>query len=155
MIVALDRVAQARGHPASIVCDNGPEFRSEALDQWAHQHCVTLAFTQPGRPVQNALVESFNGWFRDEWLHEHWLLDLHDAKAVIEAWRLDYNTVRQLGGRTPEEYTEYLQDQLEAVHSWTRLTAVPDQQLGPRQDQASLTEAAIIGGRVLVRHARP
>ena len=95
VIVALDRVSRGRGYPESIVCDNGPEFRSEALDQWAHRHGVTLAFIQPGRPVQNAFVESFNGRFRDECLNEHWFLDLHDAKETIEAWRIDYNTVRR------------------------------------------------------------
>jgi putative transposase len=96
------------------------EFRSEALDQWADHHGITLAFIEPGRPVQNAFIESFNGRFRDECLNEQWFLDLADAKATIEAWRLDYNTVRphgQLGGRTPDEYVAYLQDQLHAVHS--------------------------------------
>ena len=120
VIRALDRVARIRGYPESIVCDNGPEFRSEALDQWAHQHGVTLAFIEPGRPVQNAFVESFNGRFRDECLNEHWFLDLRDAQTTIEAWRVDYNTVRphgQLGGRTPVEHMYYLQDQLQAVHS--------------------------------------
>ena len=120
VIAALDRVARTRGYPPTIVCDNGPEFRSEAMDQWADRHGITLAFIEPGRPVQNAFVESFNGRFRDECLNEHWFLDLADAKATIEAWRIDYNTVRphgQLGGRTPAEYAEYLQDQLHAVHS--------------------------------------
>jgi putative transposase len=70
--------------------------------------------------MQNAFIESFNGRFRDECLNEHGFLDLADAKATIEAWRLDYNAVRphgQLGGRTPEEHVEYLQQQLQAVHS--------------------------------------
>lgn len=115
VIAALDRVARSRGYPPTIVCDNGLEFRSEAMHQWAAQHGITLAFIEPGRPVQNAFIESFNGRFRDECLNEHWFLDLADAKATIEAWRLDCNSVRphgQLGGRTPDEYAEYLQDQL-------------------------------------------
>jgi putative transposase len=90
------------------------------MDQWADQHAITLAFIEPGRPVQNAFTESFNGRFRDECLNEHWFLDLPDAEAAIEAWRLDYNAVRshgQLGGRTPDEFVVDLQDQLEAVHS--------------------------------------
>jgi putative transposase len=120
VIAALDRIALSRGYPRAIVCDNGPEFRSEAMDQWADQHGITLAFIEPGKPVQNAFIESFNGRFRDECLNEHWFLDLADAKATIEAWRHDYNAVRphgQLGGRTPEEYVEYLRDSLQAVHS--------------------------------------
>lgn len=120
VIAALDRVARSRGYAPTIVCDNGPEFRSEAMDQWADHHGITLAFIEPGRPVQNAFIESFNGRFRDECLNEHWFLDLADARAIIEAWRLDYNTVRphgQLGGRTPDEYVAYLQEQPPAVHS--------------------------------------
>lgn len=120
VIAALDRIARERGYPRAIVCDNGLEFRREAMDQWADQHGITLAFIEPGKPVQNAFIESFNGRFRDECLNEHWFLDLADAKATIEAWRLDYNAVRphgQLGGRTPEEYVEYLRAELQAVHS--------------------------------------
>lgn len=119
VIAALDRIAQGRGYPRAIVCDNGPEFRSEAMDQWADRHGVRLAFIEPGRPVQNAYIESFNGRFRDECLNEHWFLDLADAKDIIEAWRIDYNTLRphgQLGGRTPKEYVKHLQDQLQEVH---------------------------------------
>jgi putative transposase len=125
VIAALDRVARLRGYPPTIVCDNGPEFRSEAMDQWADQHGITLAFIEPGRPVQNTFIESFNGRFRDECLNEHWFLALTDAKAIIEAWRLDYNSVRphgKLEGRTPDEHVEYLQDQLQAVHSDQSLT---------------------------------
>lgn len=120
VIAALDLIARGRGYPRAIVCDNGPEFRSEAMEQWTDQHGITLAYIAPGKPVQNAFIESFNGRFRDECLNEHWFLDLSDAKAPIDAWRLDYNSVRphgQLGGRTPDEYIEYLQDQLHAVHS--------------------------------------
>lgn len=120
VIAALDRVARERGYPRAIVCDNGPEFRSEALDQWADQHGLTLAFIEPGKPVQNAFIESFNGRFRDECLNEHWFLDLADAQHIIEAWRIDYNTVRphgELEDRTPEEYVKYLQDCQQPVHS--------------------------------------
>src|ERR1051326_3192570 len=65
------RVAAQRGYPRAIVCDNGPEFRGEARDQWAHQHAVQLAFIEPGKPVQNAYIESFNGKLRDECLNEN------------------------------------------------------------------------------------
>ena len=103
----LDQVAQVRGYPERIVCDNGPEFRSEALDQWAHQHGVTLQFIEPGKPVQNCFIESFNGRLRDECLNESWFVGLQDAQRTIEAFRLDYNDVRPhsgLTGCTPSEF---------------------------------------------------
>lgn len=103
----LDRVVAERGHPKRILTDNGPEFTSRALDRWAYEHCVELQFIQPGKPVQNAFVESFNGTMRNECLNEHWFLDLQDAKELIETWRIDYNTERphsSLGGKTPGEF---------------------------------------------------
>lgn len=120
VIAGLDRVARSRSYAPSIVCDSGREFRSEAMDQWADLHGITPTFIEAGRPVQNAFIETFNGRFRDEYMNEHWLLVLADAKATIEAWRLDYNAVRphgQLGGRTPDQYVVYLQNQPKAVHS--------------------------------------
>lgn len=111
VIRVLDRVAAVRGYPSTIVCDNGPEFRGEALDQWAHQHRVQLAFIQPGKPVQNAYIESFNGKFRDECLNEHWFVSLTDAQHTIEAWRVDYETTRPHSGladRTPAEFAREL-----------------------------------------------
>ena len=77
------------------------------LDAWAYQHRVELHFIRPGKPVDNAFVESFNGKFRDECLNQHWFLDLDDARTKIEAWRIDCNEVRphsSLGDRTPTEY---------------------------------------------------
>lgn len=103
----LEHLAQTRGLPAGIVCDNGPEFTGQALDQWAHHHGVTLLFIEPGRPVQNAYAESFNGRLRDECLNESWFVSLAEAQATIEAWRLDYNAVRPHSGladRTPNEF---------------------------------------------------
>jgi len=103
----LDRVAESRPLPKVIVVDNGPEFTSRALDAWAHAHGVQLHFIRPGKPVDNAFVESFNGKFRDECLNEHWFQDLEDARTKIGAWRCDYNEVRPhsaLGNRTPIEY---------------------------------------------------
>ena len=97
--------------PRAIVCDNGPEFRGEALDQWAHQHRVQLAFIDPGKPVQNAYIESFNGKFRDECLNENWFVSLLDAQQTIEAWRVDYETARPhsgLANRTPAEFAKEL-----------------------------------------------
>ena len=100
-----------RGYPTTIVCDNGPEFRGEALDQWAHQHGIHLAFVEPGKPVQNAYIESFNGKFRDECLNENWFVSLVDAQQTIEAWRIDYNATRPHSGladRTPAEFAREL-----------------------------------------------
>ena len=103
----LDRLHAALGLPQTIVVDNGPEFTGRTLDAWAYAHSVTLRFIRPGKPIENAYVESFNGKFRDECLNEHWFVSLVDAKAAIEAWRVDYNTVRphsSLGGRTPDQF---------------------------------------------------
>lgn len=87
--------------------DNGPELTSRALDQWAYQHGVRLRFIDPGKPVQNAFVESFNSRLRDECLNEHWFLSLADARHIVEAWRTDYNQTRphsSLGNLSPEEF---------------------------------------------------
>lgn len=103
----LDRVVAQRGHPQRIVTDNGPEFTGKALDHWAYEHKVQLDFIEPGKPVQNAFVESFNGTLRNECLNEHWFLDLPEARQMIENWRIDYNQNRphsSLEGKTPEEF---------------------------------------------------
>ena len=102
----LDMVALERGYPEAIVMDNGPEFTSRAMDQWAYKRGVELHFIEPGKPNQNAFAESFNGRFRDECLNEHWFTDLTDAEEKIEAWRIDYNINRgrQVAGwKTPAE----------------------------------------------------
>jgi putative transposase len=107
VVRVLDDVAATRGYPTVIVCDNGPEFAGEALDQWAHTRAVALQFIQPGKPIQNAFAESFNGRLRDECLNESWFVSLADAQQTIEAWRLDYNVARPhsgLANRTPEEF---------------------------------------------------
>jgi len=104
---ALDRVAGHRGLPRSIRVDNGPEFTGRALDEWAHLRGVKLEFIRPGKPVENAFIESFNGRLREECLNQHWFLDLEDARRTIEAWRISYNTNRPhsgLGGQTPVEF---------------------------------------------------
>ena len=105
----LDRLHATVGLPQTIVVDNGPEFAGRTLDAWAYAHGVALRFIRPGKPIENAYVESFNGKFRDECLNEHWFVNLVDAKTAIEAWRLDYNTVRphsSLGGRTPDQFAK-------------------------------------------------
>jgi len=103
----LDRLFPTRPLPATLILDNGSEFAGTALDAWAAQHGVALHFIQPGKPVQNAFIESFNGKFRDECLNEHWFLNLQEAQLVIEAWRRGYNEERthsSIGDVTPMEF---------------------------------------------------
>jgi len=90
----LDRIARERGLPEAIVLDNGPEFRGRALAAWSEQRGVRLEFIQPGKPVQNAFAESFNGRLRDECLNANWFTNLSDARRKIESWRQDYNQQR-------------------------------------------------------------
>lgn len=100
--------------PKEVTVDNGPEFISTMLDQWATQHGVTLHFIDRGKPVQNAFIESFNGRLRDECLNQHWFLNLTDARSIILAWKEDYNRERphsSLGYRTPQEFHEWLLSQ--------------------------------------------
>jgi len=110
----LDRLIAERGQaPAEIVLDNGPELTSRALDQWAYECGVRLRFIEPGKPIQNAFIESFNGRLRDECLNEHWFLTLADARRLIEDWRMDYNRSRphsSLGNLTPLEFRRLLED---------------------------------------------
>jgi len=105
----LDRIKITRGLPKAIVCDNGSEYVSKAMDQWAYRNQVELKFIQPGKPMQNGFIESFNGRFRDECLNQHWFETLEQAKEIIEDWRIEYNTDRPnsaLRNRTPEEFAK-------------------------------------------------
>jgi putative transposase len=90
----LDQIAVERGLPEAIVVDNGPEFRGRALAAWSEERGVRLEFIQPGKPVQNAYIESFNGRLRDECLNANWFTSLSDARRKIETWRKDYNEQR-------------------------------------------------------------
>lgn len=104
---ALEGLAAGHGAPVEIVLDNGPELAGKTLDQWAAERGVRLRFIDPGNPVQNAFVESFNGRFRDECLDQHWFESLADARATVEGWRQDYNRTRPhsaLGYRAPEAF---------------------------------------------------
>ena len=103
----LDYLAWFRGLPKEIVVDNGPEFTGLSMDQWAHRNGVSLHFIDPGKPNQNAFIESFNRSFRDECLNENWFVNLNDAKRKIEDWRQEYNGFRphsSLGDQTSEEF---------------------------------------------------
>lgn len=109
VVSALERVVKPRGYPRMITVDTGSEFASKALDAWAYAHGVKLDFIRPGKPVENAVIESFNGRFRDECLNAQVFISLHDARQKIEAWRMDYNEHRPhsaLGDLTPREFVE-------------------------------------------------
>ncbi len=107
----LDRLALQRGLPQAIRTDNGKEFCGRAMLTWAHVRSVKLFLIQPGKPNQNAYIESFNGRLRDECLNEHWFVSLGHARVEIEAWRREYNEERpkrSLGGLTPSAYAKQL-----------------------------------------------
>lgn len=107
----LGRVKEERGLPKVIRSDNGKEFCGRAMAIWAHENGVALRFIEPGKPNQNAYVESFNGRFRDECLNEHWFTGLAHARVAIEEWRRDYNEYRpkkDLGGLPPAVYAARL-----------------------------------------------
>lgn len=107
VVEVLMQLGKERGLPQSIRVDNGPEFTSRRLDQWAYLNSVELDFSRPGKPTDNGLIEAFNGRLRQECLNESWFLSLADAREKVEAWRLDYNTERPhgaLGNLAPLEY---------------------------------------------------
>lgn len=93
VVEVLDQLRSEGRKPEVIVCDNGPEFTSRALDEWAYQHGVKIDFIDPGKPVQNAFIESFNGKFRDECLNQEIFFDLADAQRKFDHHQKDYNTV--------------------------------------------------------------
>ncbi len=90
----LDSLIEQRGQPTSIVCDNGPEFTSKAMFFWAKEKDIKLSFIQPGKPTQNAFVESFNGKFRAACLNQLWFKSLTQARDEIEKWQFHYNFER-------------------------------------------------------------
>jgi putative transposase len=109
VVRGLERLRLGGRKPHTITMDNGSEFVSKLLDQWAYVHDVELDFIQPGKPVQNAFIESFNGKLREECLNANWFETIHDARREIEAWRLDYNRMRphaSLGHLTPREFRQ-------------------------------------------------
>ena len=105
----LEQLRQRGRCPNLIQVDNGSEFVSKALDAWAHEHGVKLQFIRPGKPVENAHIESFNGRLREECLNQHAFVSLDDARIRIEAWRTDYNSVRPhsaLGQLAPDQFRQ-------------------------------------------------
>ena len=107
----MDRLAVTRGLPSVIRSDNGKEFCGKAMVAWAHDRGVQLRLIEPGKPNQNAYIESFNGRLRDECLNEHWFPSLLHARTEIESWGREYNEERPkkaLGGLTPAAYAKQL-----------------------------------------------
>lgn len=106
---ALDRSAVLHGWPKSITVDNGTEFTSRALDDWAYQRGVKLDYTRPGKPTDNGLIESFNRRLRDEFLNVHEFVTLYDLREKMKAWQHDYNHHRphgSLGHLPPNEFVQ-------------------------------------------------
>jgi putative transposase len=119
VVAALERLKWLRGLPKSITVDNGPEFSGSVLGNWLSEQSpeVHLDFIDPGKPTQNAFIESFNGRFRDECLNEHWFVSLKDAQEKIETWRKEYNRHHlhsSLGYLTPEEFRIRCQEKVSA-----------------------------------------
>jgi putative transposase len=111
LVRVLDRICRTRGYPDIIRTDNGKEFTGRAMLTWAHEHQVKLRLIEPGKPNQNAYIESFNSRFRDECLNEHWFFNLRHARRLIGAWQKEYNEERPkkgLGGLTPAQHAKQL-----------------------------------------------
>ena len=111
VVRVLEQLGAGRGWPEEIRVDHGPEFVSRAMGAWCEQRKILLRFIDPGKPMQNGYVESFNGRFRDECLNANWFLSLAQARATIESWRYDYNAERphsSLNYRTPNEFAALL-----------------------------------------------
>lgn len=107
VVNTLEKAVSSYGTPKVIKVDNGPEFISKELDMWAYSKGVELDYSRPGKPTDNAFIESFNGKFRNECLNQHWFLNLKDAMCKVEEWREDYNHNRphsSIGYKTPNEF---------------------------------------------------
>ena len=144
----LDRVAAERGgYAKAIVCDNGPEFASRELDRWAHQHGVKLDFIDPGKPVQNCFIESFNGRAREECLNLHWFTDLADARRTVAGWMREYNEERghsSLGKKTPRQFAADWKSAMEtAENANAAFTAVPTAPAASEEDSNTNNPAPV------------
>jgi len=105
----LDRLIETRGKPQNLIVDNGPEFTAQAFLAWAEEHQIRIIHINPGKPMENGFIESFQGKFRDECLNLHWFTSFHDAREKIETWRQEYNTERphsSLDDLAPHEFLE-------------------------------------------------
>jgi putative transposase len=116
VIRVLDMLAEWRGYPETIRCDNGPEFIAKKIDLWAAKNCVILDFIQPGKPAQNAYIERFNRTFREDVLDAYIFDSIQEVRQIAEQWLEDYNDERphqSLGGLTPHEFSAAI---LQSVH---------------------------------------
>jgi len=107
VVEVLNRLVRRRGAPKYLFTDNGAEFTGHLVDLWAYHHGTRIDFSRPGKPTDNAHIETFNGSLRDECLNVHWFSSIEEAQALIEAWRREYNESRPhmaLGNMTPREY---------------------------------------------------
>lgn len=123
----LTRLGMAGQSPSVILVDNGPEFTSKALDEWAYRNGVHLEFIWPGKSVENAYIESFNASLRKECLNSHWFHTLEEAKQTIESWRGEYDQVRphnSLGNLSPGEHADNHDQQGASEASTLTLEAV-------------------------------
>jgi len=124
VVEVLMHLGVERSLPKTIRVDNGPEFISRVLDQWAYLNGVTLDFSRPGKPTDNAFIEAFNGRLRQECLNENWFLSLEDTREKVEMWRKEYNRYRPhsaLGNLTPVEFArtrEMVQSPEKSLCSW-------------------------------------
>lgn len=124
VVAVLKRVCRERATPKILRCDNGAEFVAQPLDQWAFWNKVTLDFSRPGKPTDNAFIESFNGGVRRELLNPSYFESLEDARRAARIWREEYNTFRphsMLGYKTPKEFAAQARN-----HPPSRFTTVPD-----------------------------
>lgn len=113
VVATLEQVCKRTGYPATIRVDQGSEFISKDMDLWAYANDVTLDFSRPGKPTDNAFIEAFNGRFRAECLNAHWLMSLEDAAEKLEAWRRDYNEERPhgaIGNKVPADLMKSVHD---------------------------------------------
>lgn len=107
VVEVLNRLVRQRGAPQFLFADNGAEFTGQLVDLWPYHHGTRIDFSRPGKPTDNAYIETFNGSLRDECLNLHWFETIAEAKRLIEAWRREYNESRPhmaLGNETPQEY---------------------------------------------------
>jgi putative transposase len=107
VVDVLNRLVRRRGAPKYLFADNGAEFTGQLVDLWAYQHAIRIDFSRPGKPTDNAFIETFNGSLRDECLNIHWFETIAEAQRLIEAWRIEYNESRPhmaLGNKSPAEY---------------------------------------------------
>lgn len=107
VVAALNQIVAKRSAPKCLFVDNGSEFSGQMLDLWAYHHKAKIDFSRPGKPTDNCFIETFNGSLRDECLNVHWFASLAEARAVVEAWRVDYNEIRPhtaLKDQTPSAF---------------------------------------------------